>query len=684
MRYKAFISYSHQDSPWADWLHRSLERYRIDSRLVSELNLSGNRLYPVFRDRSDLGTSPSLPEAIREALSQSDTLIVVCSPASANSRWVNEEVAEFIRLGRRDRIICLLVDGGWGADSFPADLVAERPLAADVRPQGDGKFNALLKVISGMLQVPYDRLGRRELRRRRKQLAAVTFLSLLIISITSTLAIYAWIARQDAERRLQQSEDLISFMLEDLRERLEPLGRLDVLDAVGIEAMDYFASLKLKDVGPETLVKNAVALRQIGEVRSSQGNMDAALEAFRESLAMLEFARDQDQDNVQTIFQLAQTRFWIADVHYQRLDYAAASEEIRQYRDLALRMVELEPGKIDHEMEVAFAENNLGALAVRTNDPAQAREHFLAALEIKQSLLDRDPENPRLRVEVTVTMSWIGSVETSVGNMSAAIGWHKRQIAELEVLLQQEPDMRYLEKLALARRKLAEDLFQSNITELAELEERKTVAIYRELVAHDPENAVWRGELYTSLLNLTNVLLVNGSPVQVDALLREAIEGLDRELSISPENGRLQLQRAIADICQAKWQVIQGGSSAEHAASAIARLRPLLKAPYDVDVHHEFARAAYVLAESESSVSGDQLPSSMGEETGDVVSEALLALDQLQDNEIETVALRALLLASVGREDEAHRIINPVLDTEYRAPEYLNGSPLRSTLYGAR
>lgn len=278
----------------------------------------------------------------------------------------------------------------------PPCLAGEEPLAADVRDSADGKPNALLKVISGVLRVPFDRISQRERHRHRRQLFAIVSLALVVTAVTSSLALMALFARQDAERRLQQSEDLISFILEDLRGRLETLGKLEVLDAVGDKAMDYFASLVSDDVGQQTLVKHAVALRQIGEVRSRQGHADAALEAFRESLTLLHRADQREPDNLDVLFQMAQTRFWIGGVHFQRLDYGAAQEEIRQYRDLALRMLELEPLNADHRMEVAFAENNLGALALRTNRPVQAKGHFLQALAIKRELLEKDPENRTL------------------------------------------------------------------------------------------------------------------------------------------------------------------------------------------------------------------------------------------------------------------------------------------------
>ncbi|TAM94430.1 MAG: hypothetical protein EPN40_11830, partial [Rhodanobacteraceae bacterium] len=50
--YRAFISYSHRDKAWADWLHRSLETYRVPSRLVGTTTAHGiipRRLDPIFR-----------------------------------------------------------------------------------------------------------------------------------------------------------------------------------------------------------------------------------------------------------------------------------------------------------------------------------------------------------------------------------------------------------------------------------------------------------------------------------------------------------------------------------------------------------------------------------------------------------------------------------------------------------
>ena len=104
MRYSAFISYNHQDRSWANWLHRQLERYRLPKPVIgreSPLGTLGQRLPPVFQDREELAASTDLAQSVRDALSEAATLIVICSTNGARSRWVNEEVREFVRLGRR-------------------------------------------------------------------------------------------------------------------------------------------------------------------------------------------------------------------------------------------------------------------------------------------------------------------------------------------------------------------------------------------------------------------------------------------------------------------------------------------------------------------------------------------------------------------------------------------------------
>jgi WD40 repeat protein len=187
-KYWAFISYSHQDKVWGDWLHKALETYRVPGRLAGRASRDGTipkRLYPIFRDREELPTSSDLGANISDGLRQSRYLIVICSPRSAASRWVNEEVKAFKAMGREDRILCLIVDGEPNATDMPGNMAecfpeavryrvdatgritAERtePIAADARKGKDSRESAKVKLLAGLLGVSFDELWQREKRR---------------------------------------------------------------------------------------------------------------------------------------------------------------------------------------------------------------------------------------------------------------------------------------------------------------------------------------------------------------------------------------------------------------------------------------------------------------------------------------------------------------------------------------
>ena len=229
-KYRAFISYSHSDERWARWLHRSLETYRVPKHLVgvqTEFGPVPERCAPVFRDRDELATATNLGATLIGALEQSGCQIVICSPMAAKSRWVNEEILTFKRLGRENRIFCLIVDGEPGASLDPAQaeqecfphalihrigadgaLTAERgePIAADVRPRKDRKHTAMLKLLAGMLGIGLDELKRRDASRRRRRTIALVTASIAGMLITSALAVTAWLARNEAERQRLQAE----------------------------------------------------------------------------------------------------------------------------------------------------------------------------------------------------------------------------------------------------------------------------------------------------------------------------------------------------------------------------------------------------------------------------------------------------------------------------------------------
>ncbi|MCA0202085.1 MAG: toll/interleukin-1 receptor domain-containing protein, partial [Proteobacteria bacterium] len=163
--FRAFISYSHRDTKVAEWLHRAIETYRVPKPLIGRITgtgLIGQRPGKVFRDRDELEVAADLSGKINDALEQSQFLVVLCSTASARSKWVNQEVINFKRLKGAEHIIAVIVDGEPGDESQECFVPALRfkvspsgqltdepaePIAADLRDGKDTKARVRLKVV---------------------------------------------------------------------------------------------------------------------------------------------------------------------------------------------------------------------------------------------------------------------------------------------------------------------------------------------------------------------------------------------------------------------------------------------------------------------------------------------------------------------------------------------------------
>lgn len=258
-KYWAFISYSHQDNlverksgesgclRWGEWLHRELETYRVPVAFHGRKTPTGEsmpvRLFPVFQDEKELPLNSDLAGAIADGLEQSRFLIVICSPRSASSFYVNEEVRRFKEMGRQNRILALIVAGEPNASDgnkmgytvadecfcpalrYPLDATgkldttrrdAQEPIAGDVRVK-DGQLARearrtdlrghrevlefmRLKLIAGLMGVGFDELVQRDKARQAAELRRRIVLLSGVALFIALLAVYALFERAHAVR----------------------------------------------------------------------------------------------------------------------------------------------------------------------------------------------------------------------------------------------------------------------------------------------------------------------------------------------------------------------------------------------------------------------------------------------------------------------------------------------------
>lgn len=179
---------------------------------------------PVFRDTDEL-CAGNLPKQIYHALSISKNLIVVCSPHSAQSEWVNKEITDFIAIkgGKSENIFPFIIEGAPYSkepqnECFPEALRClpgnEERLGGNINDQG-GREAAVVKIISGMLGVSFDSLWHKHEREQKKKRRWLTILLVMVILCVSGFAFWIyWQNLQTQKANWKKLENRARFVAE--------------------------------------------------------------------------------------------------------------------------------------------------------------------------------------------------------------------------------------------------------------------------------------------------------------------------------------------------------------------------------------------------------------------------------------------------------------------------------------
>ena len=530
--YFAFLSYSHQDQPLADWLENQLEKFRVPRHLVGRITDYGavpRKLTPIFRDLKELPASDDLGTEIKAALLASRFLIVLCSPGAARSRWANAEVEVFKRAHPDGGVFAAILSGEPFASDMPGREDEEclphalrfkydrrgrptakraEPLAADLRDPGEARRLGFLKLVAGMLGVGLDDLVRRDEIRRQRRLAAVTAASIAGMVVTSGLAVTAVTARDEARDQRREAESLVGFMLGDLKGKLEPIGRLDALDGVGARVLEYYHKQDTAELSDAALLQRSKALTLMADVANSRGDLDGALRLFHEAMAGTAEAIRRDPKDPQRLFDHAQNVFWTADIALRRGDFEGAERAFREYKSLATQMVALDPDNMKWRMETQYADANLGILLLNQRRFADSALQFANALRTIEAIATADPGNSDYQKSLAESLAWLADARSSQGRIDEATSLRERDVTLLERLFKQSGgDVDYGQMLVPAHRALARLYFVRGRLDPAIAQVREAVAHSQQLIDVEPTNSQWLDFSANARLDLARYLL---------------------------------------------------------------------------------------------------------------------------------------------------------------------------------
>lgn len=571
----AFLSYSHKDKDWGDWLHTTLERYTIPRDLVGKQGAFGpipRNLRPIFRDRVDMSAGNTVTDTVSHHLAESGALIVLCSPHAAASRYVNDEIRRFKASGRSKRIFPLIVGDPQprAEDCFPRALTRvvdaqghvteepdEPPLAADARRGKDGRDLAELKIIAGLIGVDLDVLRKREEieRRRRNRMYALTAAAMGLLAVAATaFGVLSYVYKERAEAAQATAEHRLDDAVETAYEFAVRTSAL--AEQRGIPNEDVIALLLTADrrlqhyregvsadsPGGARLMQTLAAMniafarsyRTLEQTTNWWHLANTAHELMRELSARRPADIELRRGLASALMEVGETYRYNGDAGKARELHLAARDKFEAIRK--------QEGDNPRSMrDLSRIHHFLGELALADDRTEEARSAYEMAIELGRRVVDALPEDAEAVIAMSEAVVGLGNLHNSLGHYAEAVETY-RQAASLRQRLI-DKDRRNIK----ARRLLswnftaeAEALQELGRLRDAEAAIRRAMGLRNDIYIRDETNAQSRRDVGWSYWNLAEVLRLQGELEHAELAATEAMRRFKPQYDGPPETEAAQ------------------------------------------------------------------------------------------------------------------------------------------------
>ncbi|MFO1430502.1 MAG: hypothetical protein U1F76_10250 [Candidatus Competibacteraceae bacterium] len=434
-------------------------------------------------------------------------------------------------------------------------------------------------------------------RRRQRRLIAGLAVGLLV---TSALAGFAFVQRNRAEHARKvatwsqgQAEGLINYMLFDLRHKLEPIGRLDLLEGVAKTAGEYFERLPSEEISAESEHNRAVALMNQADVQQDFGNLPMALELYQKGLNIMQRLAQQDPANAQWQHNLAASHSRIGNVRQAQGDLAGALTAYQAALAITERWAQQNPAHAGWQRDLAVSHEKIGNVRQAQGDLAGALTAYQAALAITERWAQQNPAHAGWQRDLAVSHNKIGDVRQAQGDLTGALTAYQAALAIRERLAQQDPaNAQWQRDLATSHERIGDVRQVQGDLPGALAAYQAALAIRERLAQQDPANADWQRGLSVSHNNIGDVRQAQGDFPGALAAFQASLTIDERLAQQDPANADWQRGLSISHNKIGGMRQAQGdlpGALAAYQAALAIRERLAQQDPANADWQRDLA-----------------------------------------------------------------------------------------------
>lgn len=428
--------------------------------------------------------------------------------------------------------------------------------------------------------------------RKHKALLAVSAIAIMLLA---GLAVSSYLTIREQRDRAtvahQRAENLVRFLLVDMRDKLEALGRLDLLDDVANKVQEHYGDAASGDASAQydrarsfdllgdihrargqlteaekayvTARRALVDLvadtdsdayrralgnvhRHLGRVYSARGDLDGADEAHRAALSVQQALTERDPERGDWQLDRSRTHMDIADVYLSRGDLSAAEREYRTALPILQMLTARDDANSEWSFHLAAAHEALGDAVKQQGRLADAEASYRAALSIRTQLADKDATNSRWTRELASLHERLGEVFVSQTALANARGSFETAMGLTRELTEREPaNMLWQRDLAVRYERLGDIEFRLENWAAARQAFGHSLALMQRLTQVDPSNLAWRRDLVVSYNYVAEMDAQKGALEQAESGYLAALTLMRELVDKAPDNVRWRRDLAI-------------------------------------------------------------------------------------------------------------------------------------------
>ena len=252
-------------------------------------------------------------------------------------------------------------------------------------------------------------------------------------------------AENQAAAARKGAESIINHLLDQLRERLEPLGHLEMVEDAQRLVEAYYEKFGFSEQDPEALNRWATLLQNQGDRLLAQGDMNGAQVRYGRSLEISRKLVNQDPENIAWQAALSVRYEKVGDLLLAQGDLNRARAQFRRLLEIQHNLARRNPGDLAWQRSLLATYEKLGEVLEAQGDLQGAEATYASSLQIMLKLVSQDPMNRSRLRELSVIHGRLGGVLKAQGDMLGATRNFKASIEILTNLLREQGENPSLE-----------------------------------------------------------------------------------------------------------------------------------------------------------------------------------------------------------------------------------------------